>query len=278
MVLFLIILIAIVCICVGMISLNTRNKAQKQASLSRSGYSDRQKSNVHQKLEQSREEQIHREKQNIRHNNMNCDKYIFSGRYAETKRIRTKNIAYVWPNESPEDVIRRMGYEDPIEYSFEEWEPMTQKQKEYLYDLSHGKYQTDMSIEDASGMIDRYVQKSYVANPDLFHFADTMRIPVSYYFPFKRLNGYLFQHLEPRDSIAYYCYSVYSRLKKEQIGNMLVSAHKETFYEFADERIEDKSYDFITHINQMQDGEIKSGTKAWKIAKEYLINRGLINS
>ena len=59
------------------------------------------------------EPQLHRHGNHS--NNMNCDWYKFSGKYTTTGRIRTNKDAYVFKNEDPLEVIKNMGYDEPIE-------------------------------------------------------------------------------------------------------------------------------------------------------------------
>ena len=224
-------------------------------------------------VKKSKETQIYRK--DLKPNNMNCDKYRFSGKYSKTGKMRTKREAFVFQGENPLQVIKEAGYEEPIEYVYEEWPEMSDKQKEVLYDRSGGKYQKNMSVGDASAMIERYLDHTFNADPGLFEYANTMRIPVSYYCTASRLSGILLHDLEGKDKIAFQIYCVYCKIKHDELKNLLIDPLKDKFYQYAEERLADKEYDILDSMYHGASG-IKQKTKEWNVAKEFLIREGLI--
>lgn len=176
--------------------------------------------------------------------NMNCTMYIFSGKYSETNRIRKNKTAYVFNGEKPMDVIVGMGYSDPIEYDQSDFSTPTKAQMDYLYDLSHGQIPKNVSFDDASALIGRYVEgDNKVPNPQLFHFAEQMHIPVSFYCGKKRLYNLIFTGLEGQDKIAFFIFQVYRDYYNEHdVANMNDSPRKHLFYEFAKLKMNDESF------------------------------------
>lgn len=224
--------------------------------------------------ETMRQPQIHRKGEHP--NNMNCDRYKFSGRFKETKRIRRNNYAYVFAGDNPKDVIMSMGYEEPIEYSLCEWEPMTEAQREYLKDLTNGKYQDGLCINDASGLIDRYTMHTFNANPFLFKYAEEMKIPASYYYPEERLVGTIFSHLQGADKIAFFAYMTYCRNKRLELGNLLNSPYKDVFVNFGKKMMENGDYDFLKYLNDNFEFGLWN-KKGHKMALNYLRDAGIID-
>lgn len=208
-------------------------------------------------------------------NNMNCDRYKFSGKYSKTGKMRTKKEAYVFPGEDPLQVIKDMGYEDPIEYEYDEWPVMSDKQIKLLYDRSGGKFQRNMCSQDASAMIDRLLDHTFNADPGLFEYAKTMRIPASHYCTKYRLSGMLLHDLEGKDKIAFQIYYAYCDIQHEEIKNLLVDPLKNLFYKYAEERLVDNEFDILDYLKRGGSG-YKPETKGWDIAKEFLVREGII--
>ena len=176
--------------------------------------------------------------------NMNCTMYIFSGKYSETNRMRKNKTAYVFDGEDPLDVIIGMGYTDPIEYVKSDFPSPSEAQMNYLMDLTYGHVPDNVSFYDASALIDHYVNKDdKTPNSHLFHFAEQMHIPVSYYCGKKRLYNQIFDGLQERDKIAFFIFQVYRDYYNDhEIANMNNSSHKNLFYEFADSMINNESF------------------------------------
>ncbi len=216
-------------------------------------------------------------RKNTKTNNMNCDKYIFSGKYKETGKIRKNKLIYVFEGEDVKRCILDAGYEEPIEYTFEPWPEASVKQKEILYDRSGGKYQENMSLDDASAMIERYYTHTWNANRDLFAFANKMRVPVTYYCNYDYLNGRILHDLSGEDLIAYFAYVIFCMRKNREVRDLTKEPLKETFYEYAKERLADENFDIIKYIHCHDTDDIfKPRTKAFEITKEYLDTKGLL--
>ncbi len=167
-------------------------------------------------------------------NNMNCDRYLFTAVFKETGKKRSKKEAFVFPGERAADVIRGMGYGEPIECIPYEWEPMSDKQKEVLRDRTNGHYQNNLCLQDASGLLDQILSGDKRPKDEFFFYADSMRVPVSYYYGENRLTGSLLHDLKGRDNVALRVYLAYCKKKKIQPENLLVSEHRSVFYGFAD--------------------------------------------
>lgn len=159
--------------------------------------------------------------------NMICDLYIFTAKYSKTNRIHTNHTIHIFDSSNIEDAIGKLGYETPIEYERIEFEQPTDKQLDYLKDLTHDNIPQNISKEDASALIDRYVEKDRIPNPDLFSYAKQMNIPVSYYCGKKRLYNTIFENLPLQDALAFFAFCVYrDEYNSYDIANLNYSPHK----------------------------------------------------
>lgn len=194
-------------------------------------------------------------------NNLNCDEYIFSGKYVETNRIRTKKHIIVFPDQNVKEEIIRLGYTDPIEYSLEESCPASEKQLAYLKDLTKNSVPSHLSLKDASALISRITEHDHIPNPQLLEFATQMHIEVSFFIGKKRLYNTIFSNLPTIDRIAFFVFCVYRSLSKDfSVSNLNHSVHKRLFYEFADLRKDDTS--FLRSMNNYTGAELRFfGTK-----------------
>lgn len=178
--------------------------------------------------------------------NMNCDIYVFSGKYTETKRMRRNHIIYIFEDQSVKEAIVDLGYEEPIEFEKVDFEGPTLAQRDYLYDLSNGIVPDNVSLDDASALIDRYVEHDQIPNPQLFKYATQMHIPVSYYCGKKRLYNLIFSGLELRDQIAFFIFQVYrdsyDAYGSHDIANPNNSPYKQLFYDFAEQYLDDEKF------------------------------------
>lgn len=223
--------------------------------------------------------------------NMNCDLYVFSGKFSETKRMRKNHTIHAFGNEFVKDAIINLGYEEPIEFEKIDFREPTEAQASYLYDLANGIVPSNVSLDDASALIDRYVEHDSVANPHLFKYATEMHIPVSYYCGKKLLYNLIFSGLELRDQIAFFIFQVYrdsyDAHGSHEIANLNNSPYKSLFYDFADQYLDDESFiksmqkysgkDLRFFGNRSFYGHQRTGgsknTIAYKTAKAYLNSR-----
>lgn len=175
--------------------------------------------------------------------NMNCDLYIFTAKYSKTNRIHTNHTIPVFDSNNIETSIIKLGYEAPIEYERIEFEQPTERQLDYLKDLTNNNIPQNISKEDASALIDRYVNNDSIPNPDLFSYAAQMNIPVSYYCGKKRLYNTIFESLDLRDAIAFFAFCVYKdAFNSYDIANMNYSPYKQLFYEYSDSICDNESF------------------------------------
>lgn len=223
--------------------------------------------------------------------NMNCDLYNFSGKFSETKRMRKNHTIHIFENENVKDAIIRLGYEEPIEFEKIDFKRPSEAQADYLYDLAHGVVPDNVSFDDASALISRYVEHDRIANPHLFRYATEMHIPVSYYCGKKQLYNLIFGGLELRDQIAFFVFCVYrdayDSRGSHQIANLNNSPYKHFFYEFANCNKDNSSFIKSMHKYAGQElrffgehtfnGYVTTGgsknTIAYKTAKEFLKTR-----
>ena len=162
-----------------------------------------------------------------------------------------------------------MGYEEPIEYEYSPWDEMTKKQKEYLYDLTNGHYQNDMSTADASAMIQRCLDGVFEPGiPEMFGYAKEMRVPVSYYCSDYDLKSCILGSLIGRDSVAFYLYLVYCEVNNEQPQNLNRHLLRDKFYS-SSEFEKENNIDFQDRIYHM-DGIFNRRKMCYRLAKKYV--------
>ncbi len=118
--------------------------------------------------------------------------------------------------------------------SYHEWYPMSDSQKAVLFDRTNGHYQNNLSVDDASGLLDQILDGSPMPTKELFDYTEKMRIPASYYYPEGRLVGHLLHDLKGRDNVAFRVYRLYCEKKGIRIQNLYDSEYKDVFYQFAD--------------------------------------------
>lgn len=211
-------------------------------------------------------------------NNMNCDRYFFSGKYTATRKMRTKREAFVFENEDPLQVIKDMGYEDPIEYTFQEWPEMSDAQKAVLYDRTNGHYQRNLCSYDASGLLDQILDGKSRPSDSLFDYTKAVRIPASYYYSDDRLQGTILHDLQAgkkgKECLAFKVYTVYCELWGLPVGNLIASEHKDVFYGFSANMTEDEANNYAREMWISMDDERKLKDRI----KEYLRNCGLVKN
>lgn len=194
-------------------------------------------------------------------NNLNYDRYVFSAKYVKTNRIRTKKHITVFADQDIKEEIIREGYTDPIEYHLEKSCQATEKQIDYLKDLTSNSVPATLSLEDASALITRITEHDHIPNPQLFEFATQMHIGVSYYVGKKALYNIIFGNLGDLDRIAFFTFNVYKCISNNySIANMNDSSYKNLFYEFASSVQDDSS--FLTSMNKYSGESLRFfGTK-----------------
>lgn len=198
--------------------------------------------------------QIYR--QGTSNNNLNYDEYIFSGKYIETNRIRTKKNIIIFPDQDTKKEIMKLGYTDPIEYCLAQSYPASENQLAYLRDLTKNHIPRNLSVRDASALISRIVDHDNIPNPQLFEFATQMHIEVSYYTGKKSLYNIIFDKLDTIDRIAFFSFCVYKYLSKDYtVANMNNCKYKNTFYEFANSVKDDSS--FLKSMNNYKGKELR---------------------
>ena len=151
---------------------------------------------------------------------------------------------------------------------------MSEKQRKVLYDRTNGHYQKDLCSLDASGLLDRILNQKEKPLNALFHYADTMRIPVSYYYSDERLQGNLLHDLAGLDNIAFRVYIVYCGIKHIRVGNLLDSEHKDVFYDYAKRFSTEEELDVFVKDAWVRGMPVRG--KIYKEITEYLKSSGIV--
>jgi hypothetical protein len=206
--------------------------------------------------------------------------YKVKGINPETDRSKTVTIKV--PNiTTPEQFISSKGEVNPpftiTEVPFTE---PTEKQIEYAKDLNIG-LKKEYTREDVSSLIDRAVNADRTdPNPGLIEFASNRGLMFSLCIGKKALYDLIYNHLEPLDKLAFYCFCVYRSAFEDRHPNLDTSPIKDIFYFFAEKYINDKA--IMRTIESYSGSDIRffgsfkgyegasKNTRAYKRAYEYL--------
>lgn len=175
--------------------------------------------------------------------------YVGSAVFTETKRkrkVRLKGIAI----EEVKQELLLTGYEEPIILEEDAPEPPTEGQLKYARGVGI-EIPDDIDREDLSMLLSRYEWNDKSdPNPGLIEFANNRKFDFSPYIGKKILYNLVFRSLEARDKIAFFTFCVYRYLSDDRHANLDTSIHKETFYSFADSKLDDAS--FINSMNKYE--------------------------
>lgn len=220
---------------------------------------------------------------------MNHKRYKVSGIFADTKRKRTRIINAKTESHAREIMIND-GYLEPLEIIEIDFEKPTERQIEYAKDLGI-KIPNDATKEDLSALISRHLENDSDPNPELYEFADNRGFCFSKYIGKKALYNLLFNKLEGADKVAFFAFCVYRYLSEDRHANLDTSPHRQVFYDFAQEVINDKS--FMTSLAQYNGEDLRyfgklvlrnqvvlhggsTRTKAFRMTVDYLKQKGLL--
>lgn len=171
---------------------------------------------------------------------MNYQIYKITSIYEETNRKRTREIKAHGEEQAIAE-LKSMGYIEPFEVRVASHPPATERQIAYARDLGN-PLPDNVSIKDASAIIDKTLSRDSEPNDGLIEFATGKGIFFSLYIGKKSLYNLVFQELDRKDKIAFTIFSIYRYLSDDRHANMDTSPHKEKFYAFAEETVDDKSF------------------------------------
>ena len=229
--------------------------------------------------------------------NLNYSDYVFSGKFTQTGKMRTKRSIRVFSGEDVLSRIMDLGYEDPISYSRLTPTSPSNSQMDYLSDLAMERDEvvpSALSSTDASALISRYVDRDSIPNPELFQYADEMHISVSYYTGKRMLYDTVFAQLDSFTRTAFFIFCVCRDVDHCMTGNLNDCPYKELFYSFSESVKEDTK--FQKSLNDNYSGSdlrffgsryfkelgysLSGGSKrtyAYKHARDFLIENRLIS-
>jgi len=173
--------------------------------------------------------------------------------YSQTNRKRTV-IIMDDDKESAIEKIKKKGYLEPFELLNEYFYPPTKEQLKYAKSLGI-RVPKDASQEDVSEMIARMVNNDSAPNPELFEFANEIGLDFSGYIGKKALYNLVFFYLQTEDKIAFFIFCVYRWLSDDRNGNLNKHQHRELFYDFAKQQINNKK--FIESLYEYKGEEIR---------------------
>lgn len=188
---------------------------------------------------------------------------MIKGLFHETNRKRTIYIS-CHKNCKPEELAQNQGLFPPYEIKEILPDEPTEAQLNFAKDLKI-KIPLDANIEDISCLLNRAVHHDSEPSPELVEYANFKKFCFSKYIGKKELYNLVFNRLDLRDRIAFFCFCIYSYLSDNKQANLEKSEHKEVFYNFADQYLNDDK--FIASMNTYRGQDLRFFGKS-KIIKE----------
>lgn len=157
--------------------------------------------------------------------NMNCRKYVFSAKFSQTKRIRTKQQVMIFDGDDFNDVIKKMGFEEPITITSTDWSKPTIAQINYLRDKGLLNQPTGLCSIDVSCILSTYETGIGIAPYDLYQYATNHRIVTSFYAPEDYLYENIWSSISGKDRVAFF-YFVYIEIRYTILVQTLIALQK----------------------------------------------------
>lgn len=196
---------------------------------------------------------------------LNYKRYEGKGIFPGTGRIRTINGIDAFDEEEVKSVLLSKGLVEPYEIKVVPFEPATDPQIEYAKKLKI-KVSPDMTKIDLMYLIDKTVEHDGDPKPGLIQFATDKKIKLSDCVGKRALYDLVWNNLDERDKIAFFSFSVYRWLSNDREADLNLSPHKDSFYKFADEKINDTR--FVTSMKKYRGDELRFFGKQ-KIEDDY---------
>lgn len=205
-----------------------------------------------------------------------------------------KNKIAALSESSAIDILRKKGYLEPFDVTcvYPSYPTANQIEicKEYGIDIPENSCK-----DDVSEILSCYFENDHRSpSADLIKFATNRNILFSTYIGKKRLYDKVFNSLEPQDRIAFFIFSIYRYLSDDRRGNLDEHPYINIFYDFARDHVGDK--DFLSSLSMYRGRDLRffgelsftdnypssykggrTDLYAYKSAKEYLIDTGLIS-
>ena len=225
--------------------------------------------------------------------NMNCERYVFSAKFSQTGRMRTNKEVIIFEGDDVFDMIRKMGYEEPITIISTEWNKPSDAQVSYLKNVGLLNQSTGLCSIDASCLLSSYETGIGIAPQGLYQYATKHKIVTSYYAPEDYLYENIWSSLDEEDKIAFFLFCIYRDRMIYIDANLDAFSQKSCIYEIAsslktDEKFT-KSMEKYDATSLMTFGESKivggtvyytaggsKNTIAYKTALAALKEKGLI--
>lgn len=225
---------------------------------------------------------------------LNYKRYEGKGLFPGTGRIRTIKGIDAFDEGEVRKVLSSKGLIEPYEIKVVPFEPATDPQIEYASNLKI-KVSPDMTKKDLTYLIDKTIEHDEDPKPGLIQFATEKKIKLSDCIGKRALYNLIWNNLDERDKIAFFAFSIYRWLSNDREANLNSSPHKDSFYKFAYEKINDTR--FVTSMQNYrgedlrffgkqnikdfyQNTEVIGGSEqtiAYKETTEFLRNEGLIH-
>lgn len=225
--------------------------------------------------------------------NMNCERYVFSAKFTQTGRIRSKKEVIIFEGDDVSESIKKMGYEEPINIISTGWDKPSEAQISYLRNVKLLNQETGLCSVDASCLLSSYETGIGVAPQGLYQYATKHRIVTSYYAPENYLYENIWSSLDGCEKIAFFIFCIYRDRMLYKDANLDRFPQKNSIYESACELEKDdrfiKSMEKYAATDLMVFGESKTvggtvyyvcggskNTIAYKAALVALKEKGLI--
>lgn len=183
-------------------------------------------------------------------------RYRVKGKHNETHRTRTKVIDALSSDNALSIAINELNLLEPIEIEFIPPSPATERQLAYAKDLGIN-IPDNATLDDMCTLISNIVDYDDYSKPSqgLIDFAEGRKLIFNPYVGKKQLYNIVFYNLPLEDQAAFFCFSVYRWLVDDRQANLDCSPHKELFYSFAKEHLENKS--FIQSLNRYEGKDLR---------------------
>nr|WP_054549360.1 hypothetical protein [Lysinibacillus sphaericus] len=221
---------------------------------------------------------------------MNYSLFEIKGKHFETKRIRTLKIEAITEEEA---VIKAKdnGLETITSIEIIPFDQPTERQIEYAHSLGI-QIPVNASQKDVSALISHAVEKDGIPNQGLVDYATNKKILFSKYIGKTALYNKIFSQLSNIDRNAFFIFSIYRYISDDRHANLDTHPNKVDFYEFANSVNKDEK--FLNSLKKYSGASLKYfgeftvegithtggsvNTIAFKTAREFLINKNLIDS
>ena len=179
--------------------------------------------------------------------------FTYKAKNSETKRVRSVTVDADNENEAIEK-LKAQGFLEPFELQREGSNAPSDAQLDYAKKLGV-KIPKDANIKDASALIAKAVDNDSDPNPDLVEYANELGLTFSQYIGKRALYGLVYRSMDLKEQIAFFVFCVYRWLSDDRGGNLNKHQHRQIFYDFAEQYVNDAK--FVKSLAQYSGEDIR---------------------